>query len=148
MTRAAASDLWTARRQKHEHLQERHHIANTTYKGRSLSLVLLIGNSSEHFGIAGLRRRSAVERLLGSWVRIPWEACMSVSCTVFVLSGRGLCDGPIPRPEESYRLWCVFECYQVKIKTLYTYCEKFGRRGKDYERKRFRNIVKTQHVGL
>jgi hypothetical protein len=23
---------------------------------------------------------------------------------VFVLSGRGLCDGPIPRPEESYRL--------------------------------------------
>jgi hypothetical protein len=27
-----------------------------------------------------------------------------VSCTVFVLSGRGLCDGSIPRPEESYRL--------------------------------------------
>jgi hypothetical protein len=27
-----------------------------------------------------------------------------------VLSGRGLCDGPIPRPEESYRLWCVSEC--------------------------------------
>jgi hypothetical protein len=32
------------------------------------------------------------------------------SCTVFVLSGRGLCEGPIPRPEESYRLWCVSEC--------------------------------------
>jgi hypothetical protein len=30
-----------------------------------------------------------------------------LSCTVFVLTGRGLCDGPIPRPEESYRLWCV-----------------------------------------
>jgi hypothetical protein len=29
---------------------------------------------------------------------------MSVCC---VLSDRGLCDGPIPRPEESYRLWCV-----------------------------------------
>jgi hypothetical protein len=42
---------------------------------------------------------------------------------VFVLLGRGLCDGPIPRPEESYRLWCMSECYQVKIKTLYTYCE-------------------------
>jgi hypothetical protein len=41
---------------------------------------------------------------------------MSVSCTVFVLSGTGPCDGPIPRPEESYRLWCVFECEQVKIK--------------------------------
>jgi hypothetical protein len=27
-----------------------------------------------------------------------------------VLSGRGLWDGPIPRPEESYRLWCVLVC--------------------------------------
>jgi hypothetical protein len=32
---------------------------------------------------------------------------MFISCTVFVLSGRGLCDGPIPRAEESYGLWCV-----------------------------------------
>jgi hypothetical protein len=29
---------------------------------------------------------------------------------------RGLCDRPIPRPEESYRLWCVSECDQVKTK--------------------------------
>jgi hypothetical protein len=55
----------------------------------------------------GLRLRSAAERLLGSRVRIPPEAWIFLSCTVFVLSGRGLCDGPIPRPEESYRLWCV-----------------------------------------
>jgi hypothetical protein len=48
---------------------------------------------------------------------------MFVSCRVSVLSGRGLCYGPIPRPEESYRLWCVYECDQVKIKTLYTYCD-------------------------
>jgi hypothetical protein len=34
-----------------------------------------------------------------------------------VLSGRDLCDGPIPRPEESYRMWCVSECYQMKRKT-------------------------------
>jgi hypothetical protein len=34
----------------------------------------------------GLRRRSAAERLLGSWVRIPWMgAWMFVSFTVFVL---------------------------------------------------------------
>jgi hypothetical protein len=52
-----------------------------------------------------------------------------------VLSGRGLCDGPIPRPEESCRQWCVFERDQVKIKTLCTYCEQVGRRGKDYETK-------------
>jgi hypothetical protein len=32
---------------------------------------------------------------------------MSVSCGCCVLSGRGLCDGLITRPEESYRLWCV-----------------------------------------
>jgi len=27
-----------------------------------------------------------------------------------VLSDRGLCDELITRPEESYRLWCVFVC--------------------------------------
>jgi hypothetical protein len=58
---------------------------------------------------------------------------MFVSCTVFVLLGRGLCDGPIPCPEESDRLWCVFECDHVKTKTLYTYCEQVGRREKGYE---------------
>jgi hypothetical protein len=29
-----------------------------------------------------------------------------------VLSGRGLCDGLIARPEESYRLWRVAVCDQ------------------------------------
>jgi hypothetical protein len=55
----------------------------------------------------GLRRRCAAERLLRSWVRILPEAWIFASCTVFVLSGRGLCDGQIPRPDESYRLWSV-----------------------------------------
>jgi hypothetical protein len=32
---------------------------------------------------------------------------MSVSCECCVLSGRGLCDELVTRPEESYRLWCV-----------------------------------------
>ena len=32
---------------------------------------------------------------------------MSFSCECCVLSGRGLCDEPIPHPEESYRLWRV-----------------------------------------
>ena len=27
-----------------------------------------------------------------------------------MLSGRGLCDGLITRPEESYRMWCVVVC--------------------------------------
>jgi coenzyme F420-reducing hydrogenase gamma subunit len=35
---------------------------------------------------------------------------MSVSCEYCVLSRRGLCVGPITRPEESYPVWCVSEC--------------------------------------
>jgi hypothetical protein len=34
---------------------------------------------------------------------------MSASCECCVLSGRGLCDGLVTRPEESYRVWCVYE---------------------------------------
>jgi hypothetical protein len=55
----------------------------------------------------GLRRGSAVAGLLGLWVRIPPGAWMFFSCECCVLSGRGLCDGLVPRPEESYRMWCV-----------------------------------------
>jgi len=35
---------------------------------------------------------------------------MSVCCECCVLSGRGLCDELITRPEKSYRLWCVAMC--------------------------------------
>ena len=35
---------------------------------------------------------------------------MFVCCECRVLSGRGLCEGLITRPEESYRLCCVFVC--------------------------------------
>jgi len=31
-------------------------------------------------------------------------------CECCVLSGRGLCDELIPRPEESYRQWRVVVC--------------------------------------
>jgi len=58
----------------------------------------------------GLRRRSTAARLLRSLVRIPPRAWMSVCCECCVLSGRGLCDGLIILPEESYRLWCVAVC--------------------------------------
>jgi hypothetical protein len=45
---------------------------------------------------------------------------MFVCCECCVLSGRGLCDGLITRPEESYRLWHVAVCDQEasKIKRL------------------------------
>jgi hypothetical protein len=70
----------------------------TYYNGRSLQWP------------RGLRSRSAVARLLRLWVRIPLRAWMSGCCERCVLSGRGLCDELITRPEESYRLWCVDEC--------------------------------------
>jgi hypothetical protein len=35
---------------------------------------------------------------------------MDVCCECYLLSGRGLCDELIIRPEESYRLWCVVVC--------------------------------------
>jgi len=46
-------------------------------------------------------------RLLRLWVRIPPGEWVFVCCECCVLSGRGLCDGLITRPEESYRLWRV-----------------------------------------
>jgi len=58
----------------------------------------------------GLRRRSAAARLLRLWVRIPTGSWMSVCCECCVLSGRGLCDELITRPQESYRLWCFVVC--------------------------------------
>jgi hypothetical protein len=33
---------------------------------------------------------------------------MSVCCECCVLSGRSLCDGLITRPEEYYRVWCIW----------------------------------------
>jgi hypothetical protein len=33
---------------------------------------------------------------------------VDVCCECCVMSGKGLCDGPITGKEESYRLWCVW----------------------------------------
>ena len=60
---------------------------------------------------SGLRRGSAADRFQGLRVRIPpggMDVCESCECCV--LSGRVLCDGPITRSEEYYRLWCVIVC--------------------------------------
>jgi hypothetical protein len=40
----------------------------------------------------------------------PTGAWRFVCCECRVLSGRGLCDELITRPDESYRLWCVVVC--------------------------------------
>jgi len=53
----------------------------------------------------GLRRGYLAARLLGLWVRIPpGHGYLSVSCEFCVFSRRGLCDGLITGPQESYRV--------------------------------------------
>ena len=61
-------------------------------------------------GVISAGERPAAAHMLRSWVRIPPGAWIFVCCECRVLSGRGLCDELITRPEESYRLWCVVVC--------------------------------------
>jgi hypothetical protein len=42
------------------------------------------------------------------------QTWLYLSCNSCVLSGRGLCDGPIFRTEESYRLWRINDCNQMQ----------------------------------
>ena len=57
---------------------------------------------------ARFRRGATAARLTGIVGSNPTGACMSVYCECCVLSGRGLCDGPITHPEESDGMWCVW----------------------------------------
>jgi len=51
---------------------------------------------------------SAAARWLEMRFRIPAAAWTSVSSKCCVSSGSGLCVGPITRPQESYRVWCIW----------------------------------------
>ena len=75
----------------------------------SLIFIILIMFDGRSQLPRGLRCRSAAVRLLRLWVRNP-PGYGCVCCECCVLSGRGLCDKLITRPEESYRLWCVVVC--------------------------------------
>jgi hypothetical protein len=70
------------------------HIILDLFNQRRLQALRIIGLYKTHFVPIPVG-------LLGSWVRIPPGAWMSVSCECCVLSGRGLCDELITRPEES-----------------------------------------------
>jgi hypothetical protein len=73
-----------------------------------------LSSCKRHFGRSqwprGLSRRSAAARLLRSWVRNSPGAWIFFRCVCCVLSGRGLLDEMITRPENSYWLWCVVVC--------------------------------------
>jgi hypothetical protein len=79
--------------------------ATSTCCGRPLLYFYV--NDIRHQGPRRLRRGSEAASLQGLWVRIPPRAWMFACCECCVLSGRGLCDGLITRPEESYRLVCL-----------------------------------------
>jgi hypothetical protein len=51
--------------------------------------------------------KGKTQELIQKNIYIPPGAWMSVCCECCVLSGRGICDELVPRPEESYRVWCV-----------------------------------------
>ena len=53
---------------------------------------------------------------------------MSVSCECYALSGRGLCDGPITCPEESYRVWRDLEMSTMKRPRPTTAVEPRGKK--------------------
>jgi len=72
------------------------------------SITLLYALDSPIPAVARSKGGSAVARLLRVRVRIPPEVWMSVPCECCVLSGRGPCDGPIIRPEDSHRVRCVW----------------------------------------
>jgi hypothetical protein len=73
------------------------------------------------FGLPrGLRRRPMAARLLAviAGSNPAGGHGRFVFCECCVLSGRGLCDGPITRPEESYRMRSVQLCVISKTSTV------------------------------
>jgi hypothetical protein len=60
--------------------------------------------------------------LLGLWFRIPPGTWMYVSWYCCVLSGRSLCDGPIPCPCESYRVCVSVRVIKCSNNTLHLQC--------------------------
>ena len=55
-------------------------------------------------GVLKFKRKFRCQRVLIVLFRLHTDVCF---LTVFGLSGSGLCVGPITRPEESCRVWCV-----------------------------------------
>ena len=93
----------------------------------------------------GLRRRSTATRPLRLWVGIPLGAWKFVCCECCVLSGRGLCDGLITRPEKSYRLWRVVVCDQEtsneEAKARYGAVENTATKGCDAKKQTNKSIL-------
>jgi hypothetical protein len=67
---------------------------------------------------------------------------MFVCCECCVLSGRGLCDELITRPEESYRLWCFVVCDLENLVNE----EAMTCVGSQRHKKNLRKVIKTYQL--
>jgi hypothetical protein len=66
-----------------------------------------------------------------STTNLTWTDPGSNLVPLIACNGRGLCNEPIPRPVESYRLWCVSQCDQKELQTSTLKRETgVGRRGR------------------
>ena len=72
----------------------------------------------------------------GAWISLSFECC--------VLSGRGLCDGPIPHPEKSYRSACVLQVWSMQQWTLHL--QGIGKQKSRLRKKERKKERKLQYV--
>jgi hypothetical protein len=93
------------------------------------------------YGPISVATWSVVAHLLGLWVWFLPEAWMSVSFECCVLSGGGICNGPIHRPE-MYQWICV--CHWVRSSAAISR-QKRGQPKKD---RKFLGVSSYRHLHL
>jgi hypothetical protein len=100
------------------YLHSEHHTEhiNTLYGQNILYFNVKLGVSYSIHTVERSKASVYVRSLAGITGSNP-AGDMDVCCECCVLSGRGLCDGLIPRPEESYRLWCAI-VYDLKKSSM------------------------------
>jgi hypothetical protein len=100
------------------------------------------GHKRRYHSPRGLRRGSAAARLLGLRVRFQLGAWMFVFCVVF--SGGGFCDGPIPLPEDSYRV-CV-SLSMIRNNNSPVYLQRVGKKEVRQTDRQKRKIVTNYQI--
>jgi len=91
--------------------------------------------------------RSKAARLLRFWVRIPPGTLMSDCWECCVLSGRGLCDELITRPEEQCRLWCVV-VYDLETSSMRRPLPSLGRSATGKSKIKYLSHISSIHSVL
>ena len=71
---------------------------------------------------------------------------MSFCCECCLLSGRGLCDELITRPEEYHRMWCVVVC-DLEISGMRRSWPALGRSATEKKKKK-KKKKKKNYIGL